>query len=65
MNETTLNVEGMTCGHCTGAVEKALSAIGIEATASVENKTVIFNNEKNISNSKIKSVIEEEGYTVK
>lgn len=31
MNTVHLNIEGMTCGHCTSAVEKALKAVeGVE-----------------------------------
>lgn len=35
-----LNVEGMACGHCTANVEKTLTAAGgVNAKASLENKT--------------------------
>lgn len=31
MSNVTLNVEGMSCGHCVSAVEKAVSGVGAAA----------------------------------
>ncbi len=65
--EEKINVNGMSCGHCTAAVERALKALpGVEkAKASLEDKnvTVTYDPGKT-SRSDIKKAIEEEGYEV-
>ena len=65
--EEKINVSGMSCGHCTAAVERALKALpGVEkAKAALEEKnvTIIYDPEKT-SRDDIKKAIEEEGYKV-
>ena len=43
--KTTLNVEGMSCGHCSGMVQKTLEEIdGISnVSVSLDNKMATFN----------------------
>lgn len=66
MESLTLTVEGMTCGHCTMAVEKALGALGVaEAKASLDDKNVELSfDPQKVSLDAIKEAIREEGYEV-
>ncbi|SMB91906.1 copper chaperone [Peptoniphilus asaccharolyticus DSM 20463] len=63
--EKKIKIEGMMCGHCKAAVEKALE--GIEEvkkfTVDLEDKSATVEVESNIDE-KLKEIIEEEGYTV-
>ncbi|MBO8138080.1 MAG: heavy-metal-associated domain-containing protein [Desulfotomaculum sp.] len=67
MTEEKIKVNGMSCGHCTAAVEKALRALpGVEkAAANLEEKsvTVTYDPGKTSREGIIKA-IEEEGYEV-
>jgi copper chaperone len=62
-----LLVEGMSCGHCKNAVEKAVRALAGVALAEVNlaEKTlaVEFDTAK-VTLDKIKEAVDEEGYTV-
>lgn len=66
MEKHTITVEGMSCGHCKSAVEKAVSALAgvTAATVNLEAKTltVEFDPAK-ADMAKIKAAIEEEGFT--
>lgn len=63
--EKTIKIEGMSCGHCKAAVEKALN--GLEevknVSVSLEDKKAVVEVEGNIDD-KLKAAVEEEGYTV-
>lgn len=65
-NMKRIKIEGMQCNHCKMSVEKALNSIeGVQKVdVSLENKTAIIENEKEIENSEIIKVIEEEGFKV-
>lgn len=67
IEKDTLIVEGMSCGHCKNAVEKAVSALTGVALAEVNlaEKTlaVEFDTDK-VTLDKIKEAVNEEGYTV-
>ncbi|KAB8128996.1 copper chaperone CopZ [Gracilibacillus oryzae] len=67
MTNTTLNVEGMSCGHCVSSVEGSVGELnGVEAVkvhlddAKVD---VTFDSEK-VDLQVIKETIEEQGYDV-
>ena len=62
----TIKIEGMMCSHCTGRVEKALgNREGIKVDeVSPENKRAVVTLEKDISDAELKSIVENEGYTV-
>lgn len=61
----TIYIDGMMCNHCTGRVDKVLNAIdGVEATVSLEDKCAYVTLSKEITDSELKSIIENEGYTV-
>ncbi len=67
MTEKTLNVEGMSCGHCKAAVEGELNRLpGVErANADVEKGTVeVSYDEAAVTTEDLKGAIEEAGYTV-
>lgn len=67
MKTETLNVEGMSCGHCVAAVEGSLKKeLGINAKVDLAAKTVSVEfDEANVTIEKIKEVIEDQGYDVK
>jgi len=62
----TLKVEGMSCGHCKAAVEKALKGIdGVDnAVVDLNNKTAEVTLNKEISNDTLSNVVIEAGYEV-
>ncbi len=67
MTEKTLNVEGMSCGHCKAAVEGELNRLpGVQrAEADIEKGTVeVSYDEGAVSTGDLEGAIEEAGYTV-
>ncbi|WP_027399989.1 heavy metal translocating P-type ATPase [Anaerovorax odorimutans] len=61
----TMIIEGMSCSHCSGRVEKALNALdGVEATVDLENKTSTIVLSKNVSDELLESTVTDAGYTV-
>lgn len=65
--ELNLNVEGMSCGHCKAAVEKAVSALNGVSSVQVElaaKKVVITYNPDKVSEEAIKQAISDQGYDV-
>ena len=67
MTEKTLNVAGMSCGHCKAAVEGELNELsGVErSNADVEKGTVeVSYDEATVTTEDLKGAIEEAGYTV-
>lgn len=63
-----LNVEGMSCGHCKAAVEKAVSALngvsGVDV-ALAEKKVSVKYDPELVKESDIREAIEDQGYEVK
>lgn len=60
-------VEGMSCGHCKAAVEKAVNALpGVRAAeVDLANKTLTIEFDgKQVTLENIKEAVDEEGYTV-
>ncbi|USB32686.1 cation transporter [Paenibacillus sp. YPG26] len=65
MNTTTLQVEGMSCGHCVNSIEKALKGAGASGQVDLASKTVeVQYDEAQISLQALKEVIEDQGYEV-
>ncbi|WP_405106425.1 copper ion binding protein [Paenibacillus sp. FSL K6-1217] len=65
MSNVTLKVEGMSCGHCVSAVEKAVGGVGAAAKVDLPAKTVAVEFDENtVSLDKIKAAIEDQGYDV-
>ncbi len=63
--EKIMVVEGMTCSHCSGRVEKALNAIpGIQATVDLEAKTAAIQLFQPVEDAVLQNAVTEAGYTV-
>mgnify|MGYP001089414809 CR=1 FL=1 len=64
-NSTTYAIEGMTCNHCVANVDKNLKALeGVDnVTVDLQKGEAVVDG--NVSENKIKSIIEEIGYTFK
>ena len=67
MDKVTFDVKGMSCGHCKGAVEKALKGLdgvsGAEVSLDDANVTVTYNKDK-VSEKEMKETVKEAGYQV-
>ncbi|WP_053982859.1 heavy metal translocating P-type ATPase [Niameybacter massiliensis] len=58
-------IEGMSCGHCSGRVEKALNALeGVTATVNLETKTATVELTQEVSDTVLKETVENAGYDV-
>lgn len=65
MSNATLTVEGMSCGHCVSAVEKAVSNLGAAAKVDLAAKKVSVEYDENkVTLGAIKEAIEDQGYDV-
>jgi len=68
VNEVTLEIEGMSCGHCVGRVEKALNAgsgiVGATVDLSTNTAQVRFE-EGATSAADIAAIVTEAGYDAK
>ncbi|HFQ91297.1 MAG TPA: heavy-metal-associated domain-containing protein [Chromatiales bacterium] len=63
---TRIKIEGMSCGHCTGAVEKALAAVpGVTAVIGVSLENGEAQIEGDASPEQLIAAIEEEGFTAR
>ena len=63
MKKYKVNIDGMMCGHCVSHVTDALKAIGgVNINVSLSDGTAEFSADCN--EDKIKSAIEDEGYSV-
>ena len=65
MNKTMI-IEGMMCGHCTGRVEKAVSAIdGVDKVEmSLEDKSAVLSLSKEVDDKVLTDAVTEAGYEV-
>jgi len=66
MSETIqIKIEGMTCGHCTAAVEKALSCVpGVEKVIDVSLETGIATIESSAAPDALATAVKDAGYLV-
>ncbi|XID94560.1 cation transporter [Paenibacillaceae bacterium WGS1546] len=65
MKNITLNVKGMSCGHCVNSVEGALKVIGASGKVNLADGTVaVAYDESKLTLEAIKEAIEEQGYDV-
>lgn len=64
--EKTIEINGMTCGHCAARVKKELEKIeGVESVeVNVEEKKAVVSLNTAISEVKRKAAVEEAGYEV-
>ena len=65
--EKILNVEGMSCNHCTATVKKALEGLdGVkEADVSLEEKNAKVELDKDVADEALVKAVEDAGYTAK
>lgn len=60
-----LKIEGMSCGHCTGRVEKALNGLdGVTAEVSLDEKSATVSLTKDISDETLIQTVTDAGYEV-
>ena len=65
MTEKTLEIKGMSCGHCSARVEKVLNAIdGVSAKVDLESNTAKLTLSTEISNEALKTAVDNIGYEV-
>lgn len=67
MDSITLNVEGMSCGHCVNAIESnvgELSGVNEVKVHLDEGKVDISYDSSKVELNQIKSVIEDQGYDI-
>lgn len=64
--KATITIEGMSCKHCTGSVEKALKAIpGLTGVSvSLADKNAIVEGDDSVSEAAISAAITDLGFTV-
>jgi len=63
--EKKIMIEGMSCAHCSGRVEKALNALdGASATVDLDNKTATVTLTKPLSDEQLKTAVTDAGYEV-
>lgn len=67
MKELTLDVEGMTCGHCKSAVEGALNELDGVSNVDVNldtGKVNVTYDEAKVTTDAMREAIEDQGYDV-
>lgn len=65
MANTVLKVDGMSCGHCASAIEKALEESGASGKVDLAGKKVeVQYDESKVSLESLKAAIEDQGYDV-
>lgn len=70
MTTTTINVTGMTCSHCVGAVQEELGALPGVTDVTVElnaggDSPVTITSERDLDDVAISAAVDEAGYEVK
>ncbi len=58
-------VEGMSCGHCVGAINRAVKAVDPDARVSADVSTQAVSIESGADKDELRDAIEEAGYPVK
>ncbi|WP_227013458.1 cation transporter [Paenibacillus psychroresistens] len=65
MQNVTLKVEGMSCGHCVSSVEGAISKLGATGKVDLANKSVFIEYEEaKLTLKSLEEAIEDQGYDV-
>lgn len=63
--EKKLIVEGMSCSHCSGRVEKALNTLeGVSARVDLDSKTAHVTLSAPVEDAVLKKAVEDAGYEV-
>ncbi len=65
MTTMTMAIQGMSCGHCVGAVSSALQGVeGVEVERVTVGQAVVRYEPGTVSPARIAQAIEDEGYQV-
>lgn len=65
MNQLTMKIDGMSCGHCVRSVTKALEGLeGVHAEQVKVGGAVVTYDPASMSPDRIAAAIQDEGYTV-
>lgn len=65
MQTVTLNVEGMSCGHCVSSVENAMKQLGASGKVDLAaGKVTVEYDESQLTLDAIKEAIEDQGYDI-
>lgn len=65
MATKTMVIEGMSCGHCSARVEKALNSIeGVAATVDLTSGTATISLTQSVSDDVLRNAVTDAGYTV-
>jgi copper ion binding protein len=65
MSEKTLQIKGMSCGHCVARVEKVLNSIdGVEAKVDLNSNSAKLSLSKDVSYETLKATVDNIGYEV-
>jgi len=65
MERVTMNIDGMTCGHCVASVKKALTSLdGVEVEQVELGQAVVNYDPAATSPAALANAIEDEGYAV-
>lgn len=61
-----IKIEGMSCGHCSGRVTKALNELEevVEATVDLQDKSAVVELSSDVSHQLLKETVEDVGYDV-
>ena len=63
--QKVIMIEGMSCGHCSARVEKALNAlVGVIAKLNLAEKKAIVTMSTEVDDSVLKHAVEDAGYEV-
>ena len=63
MTELTLKIDGMSCGHCVGAVTKVLKAVpGVEVDRVAIGSAVVHYDAATVSPGQIAQAVTDDGY---
>lgn len=65
MNRMTMDISGMSCGHCVAAVQKSLKALdGVQVEQVQIGSAVVSYDPGTVSPDRIREAVEDEGYGV-
>ncbi len=65
MTELSMQIDGMTCGHCVQAVRNALSAVpGVAVDSVAIGSATVHFDEQAVSRDRVTHAVEAEGYPV-
>ena len=64
MDKKILKIDGMSCNHCVGRVDRALNELdGVKASVTLDPQEAVVEGEK-LDSALLKKAVEDAGYTV-